>query len=245
MIIGGLQKLSLIDYPGKLSCVIFLAGCPFRCPWCYNPELVIPEKIKGLQKISEKRIIYFLKRNKGYLEGIVLTGGEPTISPKLVDFCRRIKDMGYDIKLDTSGCSPEVLKQLIEKKLIDYVAMDVKAPKDRYSKITGITDFFNEKRARLWEEDVVRKINQSIAILKKGEIEFEFRTTVVPNFLEKEDVLEIAKWISPTPKYYLQEFKPWGTVNPKFKNTKPYNHEYLLEILEAVRPFFDICELRS
>ena len=137
MIIGGVQKLSLIDYPQKLAATIFLVGCNFRCPFCYNPELVLPEKIKEHSFFSQKEVLSFLKERKGLLEGVCLGGGEPTIHQDLPKFCQKIKKMGYLIKLDTNGSNPEMLKELIEKNLIDYLAIDVKAPKEKYLKVIG------------------------------------------------------------------------------------------------------------
>src|SRR3989339_39398 len=125
MIIAGLQKTTLIDYPGKVACTVFLAGCNFRCPWCYSPELVLSEEIRKLSKISRKDFFKFLKSRKGLLDGVVICGGEPTINKDLPDFIKQIKKLGYLVKLDTNGSNPEILKKLIKQKLIDYVAMDV------------------------------------------------------------------------------------------------------------------------
>ena len=135
MTIGGLQKLTLIDYPGKIACTVFLFGCNFKCPWCYNPELVLPEKIKKQTGISEKEFFNFLENRKGLLQGVVICGGEPTINQDLPKFIKKIKKMGYAVKLDTNGSNPKMLKELISKKLIDYVAMDIKFPQNRYSEL--------------------------------------------------------------------------------------------------------------
>ena len=135
MEIAGLQKLTLIDYPGKLACTVFLAGCNFLCPWCYSKELVLPKEIEKQPKISEKEFFNFLKNRKGLLEGVVLCGGEPTIFKNLPDFAKKIKKLGFFVKLDTNGSNPEMIKELINKNLIDYVAMDVKLPKQRYTEV--------------------------------------------------------------------------------------------------------------
>ena len=229
--IGGLQKLTLIDYPGRLAATVFLCGCNFRCPFCYSGELVLPEKIKNQPKIPEKDFFDFLKERKGLLEGIVLCGGEPTINKELPDFCKRIKKLGYLVKLDTNGSNPEMLKKLINEKLIDYVAMDIKAPKAKYSEAAGV-------------KVNIKKIEESIDILKEGKIDCEFRTTVIPTILEKEDILKIAQWIKPAKKYYLQNFRPEKTINPKFEKIKPYPQEYLLEIQKVISPFFEVCQVR-
>jgi len=231
MLIGGLQKLTLIDYPGKLAATVFLIGCDFKCPWCYSSELVLPGKIKKQPKISEKEFFDFLKARKKLLEGLVLCGGEPSINKKLPAFIKKIKKLGYLVKLDTNGSNPKMLKKLINERLIDYVAMDVKLPKERYPEIFG-------KKVKI--ED----IEKSIKILKEGKVDYEFRTTVVPTILKKEDILEIAKWISGAKRYYLQNFRPEKTIDPKFEKIKPYPQEYLLEIQKAISPFFEICQIR-
>jgi len=246
MEIGGLQKLTLIDYPGRLAATVFLCGCNFRCPFCYSGELVLPEKIKNQPKIPEKEFFNHLKERKGLLEGVVICGGEPTTHQELPDFCEKIKKLGYLVKLDTNGSNPEMLKKLIngklidypsgakggnERKFIDYVAMDIKAPKEKYSEATGV-------------KIDIKKIEESIDILKNNRIDFEFRTTVVPTFHTKEDILKIARWIGPAKKYFLQNFLPEKTIDPKFEKIKPYPQEYLLEIQKVISPFFEICQVR-
>jgi len=231
MQIGGLQKLTLIDYPGRLAATVFLCGCNFRCPWCYSSELVLPEKIKNQPKISEKEFFDFLKERKTLLEGLVLCGGEPTYHKELPDLIKKIKKLGFLVKLDTNGSNPKMIKKLIDNKLIDYVAMDVKLPKEKYPKIYG-------KRVK------IKNIEESIKILKEGKIDGEFRTTIVPKILQKEDILKIARWIRPAKKYYLQNFRPEKTVDPKFEKIKPYPQEFLLEIQKAISPFFETCQVR-
>ncbi len=176
--IGGLQKTTFIDYPGKLACTVFLCGCNFRCPFCYSRELVLPEKIKNQPKVKKKEFFNFLQERKGLLEAVVVCGGEPTINEDLPDFIKEIKKFGYLIKLDTNGSNPEMLQELINEKLIDYVAMDIKAPIEKY-----------EKTVRVKVE--TEKIKESVKILKKGIIGYEFRTTVVPGIIDKDDIL---KW---------------------------------------------------
>ena len=229
--IGGLQKLTLIDYPGRISATVFLTGCNFRCPWCYSAEIVLPEKIKNQPKISEKELFKFLKERKKLIEGVVLCGGEPTTSKDLVSLIEKIKKMGFSVKLDTNGSDPALLKKLIDKKLIDYVAMDIKAPKEKYSEVAGT-------------KIDVKKIQKSIDILKEGKVDYEFRSTIVPTLHTKEDVMEMAKWIRGAKRYYLQNFRPEKTIDPKFEKIKPYSQEFLLEIQNAISPFFEICQVR-
>lgn len=234
--IGGLQKLTLIDFPGRLAATVFLSGCNFRCPFCYSAELVLSSKIKNHPQISEKEIFDFLDNRKELLEGVVICGGEPTINKDLAFFIKKIKSLGFLVKVDTNGSRPNVLKKLIDEGLIDYVAMDIKAPREKYGEIVGNLDGWNDK--------MLRGIEKSINILKGSEIDFEFRTTVIPNLLKKEDILKIVHWIRPAKKYFLQEFRPEKTIDPKFEKVRPYPREYLLDIQKAIAPFFEVCQVR-
>lgn len=230
--IGGLQKTTLIDYPGKVACTVFFIGCNFYCPFCYSSELVLPEKIKLQPQIREKELFDFLKERKGLLEGIVICGGEPTINPHLPNFIKKIKDLGYLVKLDTNGSNPEMLKKLIDEKLINYVAMDIKAPKEKYNLAAGVKVNINN-------------IKKSIKILKRGKIDYEFRMTVVPTLHSKEDIIEIAKWIGPAKKFFLQNFRAEKTLNPEFKKIKPYSEDFLSEIQKEISPYFAVCQVRD
>jgi len=231
MQIGGLQKITLIDFPGRLAATIFLTGCNFRCPFCYASELVLPEKIKKQPKISQTEFFKFLKERKKLIDGVVLCGGEPTMSKGLVSLIKKIKKMGFLVKLDTNGADPKTLKKLIDEKLIDYVAMDLKAPKEKYQKVTGT-------------KVDVKKIQKSIDILKEGKVDYEFRSTIVPTLHKKEDVIEMARWIRGAKRYYLQNFRPEKTIDPKFEKMKPYSQEFLLEIQKIIVPFFEVCQVR-
>ncbi len=235
MIIAGLQKTTFIDYPGKLACTVFLAGCNFRCPWCYSRELVLPAEIIKQPRISEKEFFDFLRSRKGLLEAVVICGGEPSVNKDLPQFIEKIKRMGYLVKLDTNGSNPDMLKNLIDTKLIDYVAMDIKAPINHkiYQEVMG-------------EGISLENIKESVEILKKSKIESEFRTTVVPGIHKKEDFLEIAKWISgPNVKYYLQNFRPEKTIDPEFEKIKPYPKEFLEALAKEISPFFKVCQVRQ
>ena len=237
MLIGGLQKLTLIDYPGKIACTVFLAGCNYRCPWCHNPELVLPEEIEKSPKIPEKDFFNFLKLRKNLLEGVVVCGGEPCINKDLPEFCQKIKKLDYLIKLDTNGSNPKMLKDLIDEKLVDYVAMDVKAPQEKYKEAIG----FKNRSFRY----LLDRINKSIDILKQGKVDYEFKTTMIPGLLGKEDIIKIVQWIEPAKKYYLQNFQTGkNTVDTNFEKMNPCLEEYILEIQKAVAPFFEICQVR-
>jgi len=230
--IGGIQKTTLIDYPGRVAATVFLIGCNFRCPFCYSAELVLPEKIKLQPRISDKEFFGFLRDRRGLLEGIVVCGGEPTIHQELPDFIKKIKDLGFLVKLDTNGSNPRMLKELIDKKLIDYVAMDVKTCREKYNEAVGVGVRISD-------------IEESIKILKEGKIDYEFRTTVVPTVHLKEDILRVAEWLKPAKKYYLQSFRPEKTIDPKFENVKPYPKEFLSDIKKEISRFFDICDVRG
>jgi len=218
--IGGLQKFSLIDYPGEICAIIFTQGCSFRCPYCHNPELSNPDLYE--ECIPEEEIFAFLEKRKGKLDAVSITGGEPTLQSDLIDFIRKIKDRGYLIKIDTNGTHPEILKTLIEDKLIDYIAMDVKAPLEKYRKIT---------RSKI-NTDL---IGQSIKIIKKSNIQHEFRTTVVKSQLKENDLISIARLVKNARLYVLQKFTPAKTMDPKFLNKKTYSDDEFDQFRKKIR----------
>lgn len=243
MIIAGLQRTTLIDYPSKLACVIFLAVCNFRCPWCYSSELVLPIKIAKQPRISEKEIFDFLRQRRGLLEGVVICGGEPTVNKDLPRFLQKIKNLpaspsqggGYFIKLDTNGSNPEMLKDLAKARLVDYVAMDIKASLNNpgYSNLLG-------------DGATLEKIKESVEFLKNSLLDFEFRTTAVPGVHEKQDFIEIAKWIGgENVKYYLQNFFPQKTIDSEFEKVKPFPKEFLEETAKDISSYFKVCLVRS
>lgn len=235
MIIGGLQKVTLIDFPDKIACTVFLSGCNFRCPWCYSKELVLPQNIATQPKIPEKQFFDFLKTRQNLLSGVVVCGGEPTINEELAQFIKKIKKMNFSIKLDTNGSNPRALQGLFKDRLLDYVAMDIKQnPKiknQKYNKATGV-------------KIDLAKIKESINLIKNSGIDYEFRTTVVPHIHTKEDIIEIAKWLSPAKKYYLQNFRPEKTIDPAFEEKRPLSDEDLLDIQKSIAPLFEICGIR-
>jgi len=235
MTIGGLQKVTLVDYPGKLACTVFLSGCNFRCPFCYSKELVLEKEIKNHPQISEDYFFDFLNEKKGMLEGCVICGGEPTIHGEaLVDFIRKIKKQSFLVKLDTNGTNPEVIKRLIDEKLIDYIAMDIKAPlvKEKYEEACGAP--FD-----------VEKIKESISIIKNSGIEYEFRTTVVPGIHTADDIINIANSIAPANKYFIQRFRgEKGTINSKFELAVPFPDEFYNNIEDNVKSLFKVFRIR-
>lgn len=204
MILGGYQKLTLIDYPGKIATTVFTVGCSFRCPFCHNPELVKPVSYNPQPNILEKEFFKFLKKRRGKIEGVCITGGEPTIQPDLIDFIKKVKKLGFKIKLDTNGSRPDVLKKLLDAKLLDFVAMDIKNQPKKYDKTTGV-------------KGDIDRIKLSVDLIMRSKIPYEFRTTVVPGLHSEKDFSEIAEWIKGADNYYLQEYREERILDPKLK----------------------------
>jgi pyruvate formate lyase activating enzyme len=233
MKILGLQKVTLIDYPGKVACTIFLFGCNFKCGFCHNPELVIADATS--KQFSEKEILDFLKSREKYLDGICITGGEPLLTLDEI-FLRRIKEIGYFIKIDTNGSLPGELKQFIDTSLIDFVAMDIKNSKEKYSEASGV-------------EVDIGKLEESIKIISELD-DYEFRTTVVDELHDLGDIEKIAKWLNnlldkKPKKFVLQGFKKEGKLlDGDFKNKKDTSEKILEEMKEKVKDYFEEVEVR-
>jgi len=238
MKIGGLQKFSLIDYPGLISAVIFTQGCNFRCPFCYNPMLVWPDYYGGERKeghplITEDGLFAFLKKRQGKLDGVVITGGEPTLHSDLPDFIKKIRVLNYKIKLDSNGTNPQMLEKLIKKNLVDYFAMDIKAPLEKYSDVVGV-------------EVDVEKIKQSIKILKNSKVPYEFRTTLVPDLNNVVDVGKMGKMIKGAQKWYLQRFKSdTELVDHEFENKIGFAEDDLNKMCQIAKKYVTICSIRG
>lgn len=231
MKIGGLQKLTLIDYPGKIAATVFTIGCNFFCPFCHNPELVDPEKIKKQPTIPENFFFDFLESRKDILEGVCITGGEPVLQQDLPEFIKKIKNLGFSVKLDTNGGSPEIIENLIKEKLVDYFAMDIKGPLEKYQKMTR-------------REIDLGKIRKSVELIKNFP-DYEFRTTILPYFHKKEDIINIADWLKGSKKYFLQQFRPGKTLDSSFEKEKPYSSEELAEFCQIIQPYFNYCGIRE
>lgn len=192
MRICGLNKTTLLDYPGCVAATLFVGGCNFRCPFCHNGDLVLHSgDISGYE---EEEVLSFLKKRKNVLEGVCVTGGEPTLYEELPLFIAKIKTLGYKVKLDTNGSNPKMLQKLMNENLVDYVAMDIKAPVAGYDKVCGVNVD-------------IEKIKQSVDLLKSGETMYEFRTTIVKELHTEADILEIGKWLSGAENYYLQSYQ--------------------------------------
>lgn len=193
MLVLGLTKTTLLDYPGKVAATIFTGGCNFRCPYCHNSGLI--ELKDNCEVIDEDQIMSFLDKRKGIIEGVCISGGEPTLHPDLPNFVEEIRKKGYKIKLDTNGSNPQMLEKLIDEKLIDYVAMDIKNSKSKYAITTGGS-----------KEDII-KVEKSLGILLSNKVDYELRTTVVRQFHDLDDLLDIAKWIEGCSTWYIQSYK--------------------------------------
>ena len=225
--IKGYIPSSLLDYPGKICSVIFLPNCNFRCPFCQNPDLI--NKPDEIPNIEPKKIFEHLKSRRKWLDGVCITGGEPCLHKGLPEFLLEVKKLRFLVKLDTNGANTKMLKELIEKKLIDYIAMDVKAPLKDYDKVAKVK--VNKKN-----------IQESINLIKKSKVDYEFRTTVIPKFTGKKEIEEIGKWLKGSKRYCIQQFRPLITLDESFMNEKIYTPNELKELTEVAKPFFkSVC----
>jgi len=230
MIIKGFQKLTLVDYPKKLAALIFLPFCNFKCGYCYNTPLW--EDDFSIPDITEEEVLEFMKSRVDKLDALAITGGEPLLHKDLPEFVRKVKDLGFLVKIDTNGTNPVMLKKLIDERLVDYVAMDVKAPLYKYEKVVGV-------------KADTEAIQKSIQILKESSIDYEFRTTVLPCLQSKADLLEIAGLLKGSKKLALQQFTAFeGVKDKKLCNEEKYNKDDLEEIKKEVEPFFDEVVIR-
>lgn len=232
MMFGGIQKTSLIDYPGKVSCVLFTSGCNFTCPYCHNPELA-RNQLDLLSPVGEDEVLEFLKSRQGLLEGVVITGGEPTLHNDLDGFCRKVKKMGYPIKLDTNGSRPKVLGRLIEASLVDYIAMDIKTGPSRYA-------------PEIHSTDLTENLTACVAAILSSGLPHEFRTTCLSPFVDAETVAQIAEFIEGTNLYVLQPFKSGRVLDPDFIKEKasPCSEEDLATFQSIAAPFVKRCIVR-
>ena len=226
MIIGGLQKMTMLDFPGKVACTVFTYGCNMRCPFCHNASLVVDKA----ELYSEEEIFEYLKKRKGILDGVCITGGEPMLQKDLFDFMRKIKELGLLVKLDTNGTFPELLERAIDEGLVDYVAMDIKAPREKYSLVAG---------AKI----DVSQIEKSVELLKKGRVDYEFRTTVVRELHSLDDIIKISEWLKGSKNYFLQNFVDSGNL---IKEGLSAHEKSTLEAFkQAIFDNFQHCEIRG
>lgn len=233
MQISGINKFTMIDFPGKIACVIFTPGCNFRCGFCHNPEFVLPELLKDNIKslISEKAFFNFLEKRKGLLDWVSICGWEPTLQKDLANFCKKIKEMWYAIKLDTNWRSPEIIKKLLDEKLVDYIAMDIKNPPWKISEISQVT---------IDESPYLESIN----LLLNSNIEYEFRTTVIKKVHTSDDIENISKYINWAKNYFIQNFKKQKTLNPNF-NWESFLEFELKEFQNIASKYITKVEIRD
>lgn len=229
MRIQGLQKLTLLDYPEHVACTVFTAGCNFRCPFCHNSSLVV--NISKETEITEDVFFGFLEKRVGILDGVCVSGGEPLLQPDIENFLKRIKELGYAVKLDTNGSFPDKLKMLVEKGLVDYVAMDIKNCPETYAITCGL------------ETMNVATIKESVAYLKEGHVPYEFRTTVVKNYHYKESFETIGEWLQGTEKYFLQNFVDSGDLING--NMRGCSEAEMREYLKIVQKYIPGAKLRG
>ena len=255
MIIGGLQKFSLLDYPEQLAAIVFTQGCNYRCQYCYNPMLVRPDvqdKFKNrasasnevgdqngrpqfsphVKAIFEDDFFVFLKSRQNKLDAVVITGGEPTLHEDLPQFIKKIKQLGYRVKLDTNGTNPQMMAKLIKEKLVDYIAMDIKGSPQKYESIIGV-------------KPDLAKIKKSIKIIKESNLPYEFRTTIVPGLIEVSDIKAIGGLIKGGQKWFLQQFKnETELVNKKWQSRQPYKFSEIEAMKKIGKEYVKICEIR-
>ena len=222
MLLKGLQKLTLLDFPGKMAATVFVGGCNFRCPFCHNASLVIGKRLKQTPSLPEEEFFSFLKKRQGLLEGVCVSGGEPTIYKDLIPFLYNIKELGYLIKLDTNGYRPGVLKAAVEGGLVDYVAMDIKNSKESYAKTVGLEKFD------------IKPIEESVDFLMSGKVDFEFRTTLVRQLHTERDMYSIAAWLRGDEKYFLQTFEDSGDLlSSRLSGYDKNETELLLKLIKV------------
>lgn len=229
MRIDGLQKMTLLDYPGKVACTVFTGGCNFRCPFCHNALLVteLPEN----PDYTVDEVLGFLKKRAGLLDGVAITGGEPLMNPDIDEFIKEIRKLGYSVKLDTNGSYPERLESIVSQGIVDYVAMDIKNCKEKYAMTIGI------------KKNDLSKIEKSVDLLKSGIVDYEFRTTVVNEFHTVEDIRKAAEWIKGAKRYFLQNFVDSGNlIDSKVSGV---DKSVMLEMRDVAADFVPQTEIRG
>ncbi|MBP6944651.1 anaerobic ribonucleoside-triphosphate reductase activating protein [Patescibacteria group bacterium] len=233
MIISGLQPLSLLDYPGIICSIVFTQGCPFRCVYCHNPELIPTKAPDANMVLKEKDVLEHLNRRKNIVEGVCITGGEPTVHPDLPDFIKKVKRLGMLVKLDTNGLTPRMIEKLIKERLVDFFAMDLKHTWERYSEVIGIN-----------QKNVIDNCRETFRLIQDSSVPHEFRTTVYSGFHGKEDLEEIAGQLQEGERYALQDIRYGKTLNPTLARTEPLDLESVAQSIRSKHPLLQV-EVRS
>ena len=231
MFIAGMQKLTLLDFPGVVACTLFTAGCNFRCPWCHNAGLVLPEEASD-RLLESGEVLSFLEKRKGVLDGVCVTGGEPLLHAELPDFLKRVKDLGYRVKLDTNGSFPERLEALVRDNLVDRVAMDIKNGPSRYAETVGLRNLD------------LSAVTSSKDFLLSDAVDYEFRTTVVRGLHTEESLLEAADWIQGAKQWFLQQFKDSGNLIHG-EGLSAFSEDEMRRLLETVQQTNPAAQLRG
>ena len=229
MRLGGLQKMTLLDFPGRVACTVFTVGCNFRCPFCHNSSLVLSPAVSEL---SQDDFFAFLKKRQGLLDGVAITGGEPLLHPDMPAFLEQIRALGYAVKLDTNGAFPDRLQAVLEAGLADYVAMDVKNSREKYEQTAGVAG-------------ILPAVERSVALLRAGKVPYEFRTTLVDELHEPADFAAIGAWIAGTERYFIQGFVDSGDILGGGERFHAASPEKAKACLEAVKPFVPEAQLRG
>jgi pyruvate formate lyase activating enzyme len=228
--IKGIEKLSVIDYPGKMCSIVFLAGCNFRCPYCQNPDLI--KRPGKLPDIPEEEVVDFLKERRKWLDGICITGGEPCLHNGLPEFIKKVREEGFLVKLDTNGSNPEMIEGLVREGLLDYIAMDIKAPLESYGDVARV-------------EIDKEKIQKSVEIIMNSGVEYEFRITVVPRLLREGDMDKIGEWLKGAKRFFIQKFRPDITLDRDFKKESTFSDKELEGLAGIARRYFKHVGVRS
>ena len=229
MRLGGLQKMTLLDFPGRVACTVFTVGCNFRCPFCHNSSLVVPS---GIPELSQDDFFAFLKKRQGLLDGVAITGGEPRLHADMPELLEKIRALGYAVKLDTNGAFPDRLKAILDAGLADYVAMDIKNSREKYELTAGVTG-------------VLPKVEESVDLLRAGKTPFEFRTTLVDELHEPEDFAAIGPWIAGTERYFIQGFVDSGDILAGAQRFHAASPEKAKACLETVKAWIPDARLRG
>lgn len=227
MLIGGFQKMTVLDFPGKIACILFTYGCNLKCPFCHNASLVID----NIEEFSQEEIFKYLEKRKGVLDGVCVSGGEPFLQPDIMEFLQKLKNTGLAVKIDTNGTSPEKLRYAVENGLVDYVAMDIKNSKEKYPLTTGIQDID------------IGKIEESVKFLLDSDIDYEFRTTVVREYHTEQDMVCIGEWIKGAKNYFLQSFTDSGNLIGE--NLSAHSPDTMRDFEGIVRPFVQNIGVRG
>ena len=231
MLLKGVQKLTLLDFPGKMACTVFMGGCNFLCPFCHNASLVIGERVRESATLPEEEFFAFLKKRRGILEGVCVSGGEPTLAPGILSFLNNIKELGFLVKLDTNGYRPDVLRAAVDGGLADYVAMDIKSSKTGYARAVGLSHFD------------ISKIEESTDFLMHKKVPFEFRTTLVRELHSRGDIVAIGEWLRGDESFFLQSYKDSGDVISS--GFSAYDEKETKDLLNTLREYIPNAQIRG